>query len=183
MKYKKFILIPALLFFYLFFVVDMLASFSPVTTSGAESAPPGGSGVQPIGVGEGVSVSVTRPYFFGLIRLPVYTSGLGDIGAYHNAFFWFLGLLTAAFVVIEWRNSVAEKRSYGRPRIKTVYDLEETKMAKTTFGGIDLMSLLKALGVGIAFGVVAWFIATLLGDTGAITAAALLVMYLEYRMR
>jgi hypothetical protein len=31
--------------------------------------------------------------------------------------------------------------------------------------------------------VVAWFIATLLGDTGAITAAALLVMYLEYKMK
>jgi hypothetical protein len=182
MRYKKFLLIPALLFFYLFFVVDMLLSFSPITISGTESAPSGG-GVQIIGVGEGVSVSVTRPYFFGLISLPVYTSGLGNIGAYHDAFFWLLGLLTVAFVVIEWRDSVAEKKSYGMPRMKTVYALEETKMAKTTFGGTSWMSRLKALGVGVAFGVVAWFIATLLGDTGAITAAALLVMYLEYKMK
>ena len=183
MKYKKFILIPALLFFYLFFIVDMLAGFSPVSTPTTETVPVGGSGVQPIGVGEGVSVSVTRPYLFGLIRLPVYSSGLGNIGVYHDAFFWFLGLLTVAFVVIEWRTSVAEKRSYGMPRMKTFYALEETKMAKTTLGGFNWMSLLKALGIGVAFGVVAWFIATLLGDTGAITAAALLVMYLEYRMK
>ena len=183
MKYKKFILIPALFFFYLFFVVDMLAGFGPITTSGTESAASGGGGVQPIGVGEGVSVSVTRPYFFGLIMLPVYTSGMGNIGTYHETFFWFLGLLTVAFVVIEWRDSVAEKRSYGMPRMKNIYALEETKMAKTTFGGSGWMSLLKAIGIGIAFGVVAWFIATLLGDTGAITAAALLVMYLEYRTK
>ena len=43
MKYKKFLLIPALLFFYLFFVVDVMVSYSPITTTGTEAAPSGGA--------------------------------------------------------------------------------------------------------------------------------------------
>lgn len=182
MKYKKFLIIPALLFFYLFFVVDVMLSYSPSTVTSAETVQ-SSDGVQPIGVGEAISVTVTRPYLFGLITLPVYTSGLGNIGVYHDAFFWFLGLLTVAFVFMEWRNSVAEKNAYGVAAFKRAYVLERKTMAKTTFGGIDAMALLKAFGVGIAFGVIAWFVSTLLGDTGAITALALLVMYLEYKLR
>jgi len=187
MKYKKFLLIPALLFFYLFFVVDILLSYSPLSTTGTEAAPSGGGGIQPIGVGEAISAVVTRPYFFGLIMLPVYTSGLGNIGIYHEAFFWFLGLLTAAFVFIEWRNSVTGESGYGigygRFGYKQSYNLEGMKMAKTGLGGFNAMAMLKAIGIGIAFGVVAWFVSVILGDTGATTALMLLVMYLEYKFR
>jgi hypothetical protein len=186
MKYKKFLLIPALLFFYLFFVVDMLVSFSPATVTEAEAGQSGG-GVQTIGVGEAISATVTRPYFFGLIMLPVYTSGLGNIGIYHEAFFWFLGLLTAAFVFIEWRNSVAGESGYGigygRFGYKQSYNSEGMKMAKTGLGGFNAMAILKAIGVGIAFGVVSWFVSVILGDIGATTALMLLVMYLEYKFR
>jgi hypothetical protein len=182
MKYKKFLLIPALLFFYLFFIVDLMVSFSPIETTGTETAPSGG-GIQPIGVGEAVSAVVTRPYFFGLIMLPVYTSGLGNIGIYHEAFFWFLGLLTAMFVFIEWRNSVAGESGYGRFGYKQSYNSEGMKMAKTGLGGFNAMAMLKAIGIGIAFGVVAWFVSVILGDTGATTALMLLVMYLEYKFR
>jgi hypothetical protein len=182
MKYKKFLLIPALLFFYLFFVVDMLVSYSPATVTGAEASQSGG-GVQTIGVGEAISAVVTRPYFFGLIMLPVYTSGLGNIGVYHEAFFWSVGLLTAAFVFIEWRNSVAGESGYGRFGYKQSYNLEGMKMAKTGLGGFNAMAMLKAIGVGIAFGVVSWFVSVILGDIGATTALMLLVMYLEYKFR
>ena len=103
MKYKKFVLIPVLFFVYIFFVVDFLASFNFTTiTQGFSTS---GGYVQTIGVGEGIGVSVMRPYFFGLITLPVYASSLGNIAGYHETFFWFLGLLTTMFVLVEWRNT------------------------------------------------------------------------------
>jgi len=182
MKYKKFLLIPALLFFYLFFVVDVMVSLSPAQTTGTEEQASGG-GVQPIGVGEAVSATVTRPYFFGLVMLPVYTSGIGYIGGYHDAFFWFLGLLTAAFVVMEWKGSVPDLRGHGKPSYKLSYSWEGRTMARMNMGGTDAMAILKIIGVGIAYGIVAWFMSVLFGDTGAITALMLLVMYLEYKLK
>lgn len=102
MKYKKFLLIPVLIVAYVFFI-DLLvesASFAPSETT--EEGQPSGA-MQPIGVTASASVSVTRPYLFGLLELPVYISGLGDISSLHNAFFIFMFFLTVIFVVIEWR--------------------------------------------------------------------------------
>jgi len=63
---------------------------------------PGGGEV--IGFGEALGVMVTRPYLFGLIRLPVYTNTLGDISIYHDAFFYFIVILTIIFIIIEVKN-------------------------------------------------------------------------------
>lgn len=101
MKYKKFLLIPVLLFIYIFFVVDLLVNFNPTIYSPTTTAPSGGG--QEVGVGQSISVLVTRPYFFNLIRLPVYTD-YGYIGHYHQAFFYFIGVLTVLFIIIELRN-------------------------------------------------------------------------------
>jgi len=103
MKFKKFLIIPILIFLYIFFVVDLLVNYKPDVYS---KSPPLFGGVQTIGVGTAVSVFVTRPYLLGLIRLPVYTDGIGYIGDIHDAFFIFVGVLTVIFIVIElikWR--------------------------------------------------------------------------------
>jgi hypothetical protein len=65
---------------------------------------PSSSGATVIGVGESITVSVTRPYLFGLIMLPVYTNSLGNIGIYHDAFFAFIFILTIALIIIEVKN-------------------------------------------------------------------------------
>jgi len=104
MKFKKFLIIPVLIFIYIFFVVDLLVNYNPAVYSQPFLGPSGGG--QTIGVGMAVSVSVTRPYLLGLIRLPVYTDGLGDIGTYHEAFFGFIAILTIILIVVEliqWR--------------------------------------------------------------------------------
>ena len=104
MKYKKFLIIPVLIFIYIIFVVDFLVNYSPMVYSQPSTQP--FLGGQIIGVGTAVSVSVIRPYLFGLIRLPVYSEGIGYIGNYHEAFFYFIGILTVIFIVIElikWR--------------------------------------------------------------------------------
>jgi len=111
MKYKKFFIIPALIFIYLFFIVDFLVNFNPAIYAGG--AAPSGAG-QPVGIGESISVVVTRPYFFNLIRLPVYTNYVGYIGGYHEAFFYFVGILTVIFIIIEWRNARVKKVKWGK---------------------------------------------------------------------
>ncbi len=107
MRFKKILIIPILLIAYIVFINRMVSgSLMPqFTTEEKQEA----SGAAVIGVGESVSVFVTRPYLLGLIRLPVYTNNLGYIGTYHSLFFWFLLFLTITFVIIEiinnWRRS------------------------------------------------------------------------------
>jgi hypothetical protein len=57
-----------------------------------------------LNIGQSIGVSVRRPYFFGLIYLPVYTENLGDIGVYHDSFFSFIFILTIALIIIEIKN-------------------------------------------------------------------------------
>jgi len=102
MKYKKFILIPLLILIYLYLVVPLLVSIS-FETSGESGDGGQNSGIVNIGFSSTVSVSVTRPYLFGLIELPVYSSSLGDISFLHTAFFVFIIALTIIFVIIERR--------------------------------------------------------------------------------
>ena len=109
MKFKKFLIIPLLIFFYLFFIVDALVNYNPTVFSPVSVQ--GGAG-QPIGVGNSVSVIVMRPYLFGLVKLPVYTNYIGYIGDLHEGFFTFMMMLTVGFVIIElwnWRKGYNKK--------------------------------------------------------------------------
>jgi hypothetical protein len=113
MRYKKFLLIPILIFIYVNVAVDIIANLNPVeiyTTTWITSG-----GLQPVGVGDAVGIMVTRPYLFGLIRLPVMTSFLGNIGWLHNAFFLFLGALTLIFVAIEYWTATHPRTANNRP--------------------------------------------------------------------
>jgi hypothetical protein len=74
---------------------SITASFPAPTSSGGGTV---------IGVGQSVSVSVTRSYLFGLFTLPVYVNGLGSIGIYHDAFFIFIFILTIALFIIEFKS-------------------------------------------------------------------------------
>jgi len=104
MRFKKFIIIPILIVAYVFFI-NRIVQYNPsIGTSSPGGV--GGGGEQVIGVGATVTVSVTRPYLFGLIRLPIYTGALGDISGIHNFFFKFIIGLTIIFILIEiiqWR--------------------------------------------------------------------------------
>jgi hypothetical protein len=102
MRFKKFILIPLLFFLYVFVLADILASINPVEFYSTIWITSGG--LQPVGVGDAVGIMVTRGYLFGLMRLPVYTSFLGDISGIHNAFFLSLGALTAVLIAMEYSN-------------------------------------------------------------------------------
>jgi uncharacterized membrane protein len=71
----------------------------PAETSTPQTSSSGEATI--IGFGESVSVSVTRPYLFGLITLPVYTNALGNIGIYHDTFFTLIFILAAVLIILE----------------------------------------------------------------------------------
>ena len=98
---KKFLLIPILIFVYIFFI-DILSQTN-FQSAGISGSPKGGVG-EVLNIGQSIGVSVRRPYFFGLIYLPVYTESLGYIGLYHDAFFSFIFILTIALIIIEIKN-------------------------------------------------------------------------------
>ena len=166
MKYKKFLLIPILLFLYVFFIVDFLVNYNPAIITQTPTTMP--SGGQEIGIGEAITVEVTRPYFFGLFRLPVYTNSIGYIGHYHQAFFYFIGILVVIFVIMEWKQSM--KRN-TKQNIRG-----EHKMARKT----RAKDLLKAFVYGGVFGFVVYLLS---GDTGVSVGLAMLLMYLEYKLQ
>ena len=72
---------------------------APTNAEGSKS----GSG-EVINIGQSIGVSVMRPYLFGLIYLPVYVEGIGDIGMLHNSFFTFIFILVIALIIIEVKN-------------------------------------------------------------------------------
>lgn len=67
-------------------------------------------GVEKISVQESAFVKVERPYFFGLLRLPVYTSYVGNIAWAHKLFFYFILALTILFVFLEFRSRKKRKK-------------------------------------------------------------------------
>lgn len=108
MRFKKILIIPLLFFIYIWFMSALAnpSIISTVSQSKGEEVP----GAEVIGMGSAVTVQVIRaknPYLFGLVNLPRYIDGIGNVGSFHTMFFYFLGILTATFVVMEWR-------SYGR---------------------------------------------------------------------
>jgi hypothetical protein len=157
---KKFLLIPILIVAYVLFV-------NYITKIGLPAGPAGqtmsGGTVQTIGIGDSIAVSVTRPYFFGMIRLPVYSAAFGDIGYMHDIFTYFIIVLTAIFIIQEVK--------YNKKR-------RGVKMAKKT-GNFDLKGLLMPVVWGLIFMLLAYILS---GDDSSIVIG-LLVMYLEYKLR
>ncbi|OGI11559.1 hypothetical protein A3K64_03580 [Candidatus Micrarchaeota archaeon RBG_16_36_9] len=112
---KKLLSIPILIFVYIFLVNSISGmNFSPTIISETTQS---GSG-EVLNIGQNVGVSVTRPYFFGLITLPVYVEGLGNIGICHDAFFTFIFILAVALIIIEVRSrkriKVSKTKRKGR---------------------------------------------------------------------
>jgi hypothetical protein len=104
MGYKKFLLIPLLIITYLF-LWPLSLLFIP-----AQQRPPeiimsdnmsGGGFVERLGIGESVTVQVTRPYLFGLIELPVYINGK-NIGIVHDIFFTMLLIIFIMLLIYEF---------------------------------------------------------------------------------
>ncbi|MBS3054972.1 MAG: hypothetical protein J4452_00570 [Candidatus Aenigmarchaeota archaeon] len=106
MGLKKFLAIPALIILYIYgvnyFISSGFAALSLGLLQNQENASSEGNVVN-VSLGESAFVQVTRPYFFGLITLPVFMSTVGDISMYHNIFFAFIGFITVLFVLMEWR--------------------------------------------------------------------------------
>lgn len=107
MGLKKFLAIPALIILYIYgvnyFVYSGFGALSLGLFSSPENSSSSEGNVINVSLGQSVSVEVRRPYFFGLITLPVYASTFGDISMYHNIFFALIGFLTVLFVLMEWR--------------------------------------------------------------------------------
>lgn len=171
MRYKKFLIIPVSLVLLVFLYVNFINSLAyGVETVRQNSGSAKSTGGEVIGVGQAISVQVTRamkPYLFGLVNLPAYAQGIGDLALLHTIFFWSLGiltiLLTGIFVIIERRNINMVKIEAPRVIFK-----------KSSIW----MRLAKAVGVGALFTFVAFLIS---GDNSSL-ALGLLVAYLEFRL-
>jgi len=98
---KKPLLIPILIIVYIFFI-GVLSQSSFQMPASSESS--GGGAAEVLNIGQSIGVSVTRPYLFGLIYLPVYTEDLGYIGTLHDIFFSFIFILAIALFIIEIKN-------------------------------------------------------------------------------
>jgi hypothetical protein len=111
---KKFLLIPISIFVYIFLIeIFSMPIFQEAFLGYGGS---GGNGGEAVGMGTAVEVSVTRPYFFGLVRLPVYTQSLGYIGDYHDAFITFIVVLTITLLLLEFKNKKEIKATKVKKR-------------------------------------------------------------------
>ena len=157
---KKFLIIPVLIVAYVFFI-NFITQMSPVASQSGQTA--SGGTLQTIGMGDAISISVMRPYFFGMLMLPVYSAAFGDIGYMHDIFTYFIIVLTVIFIIQEVKYN---KKKRG------------VKMAKKT-GNFDV----KSLGMPIVWGFIFMLIAYILSGDASSIVAGLLVMYLEYKLR
>lgn len=110
---KKFLIIPILILFYIF-LIEIISQINFQPSESIEK--PNSSGATMISIGESISITVTRPYLFGLIELPTYVNGLGNIGIYHDMFFIFIVLLTIALIIKEIKNRKEKKVIKRRKR-------------------------------------------------------------------
>jgi hypothetical protein len=99
---KKFLAIPISIFVYIFLIQVLSRPGFQETFFGYTGA--GAYGGEVVGMGTAVEVYVTRPYLFGLVKLPVYMPGIGYIGDYHDAFIMFVIVLTIALLLLEFKN-------------------------------------------------------------------------------
>jgi hypothetical protein len=95
-KFAKYLIIPILFWLYVNFLFGSLTDFVVSVSEMSQGGSAGG--IEQIGVGFATTVSVTRPYLFGLIRLPIYMDGL-DISGVHEFFFAIFWLLLLVFIV------------------------------------------------------------------------------------
>ena len=94
--WQKIVSIPLIVIVYLF-AIDLLSSNNIFISSVSGSEDMGNA--LNIGLGQAVGVSVTREYFGGAMRLPIYSGAIGDIGIYHNIFFnYFIYIYAAAMI-------------------------------------------------------------------------------------
>jgi hypothetical protein len=189
MKYKKFLLIPLLLAFYLTFGLNLLMSFNYGV--GTDAVMDKYTAGQQIGVGDKVVVSVTRQYLLGLVRLPVYNSSMGDISRIHETFFTLLGGLAIVFVYLEysglqirWKGNSAGQAEFARYDEPIVRSKRPAKRKRggneNMLKGKDYKGWIMALLKGIGFGLVAYIIG---GDGGGSVGLGLLVAYLEMKLK
>ena len=179
MRYKKFLLIPLVFFLLVLGYVAFIGSLDNVATTTREVSNAGKSaGGEVIGVGQAVSVQITRAtksYLFGFVNLPVSIQGLGNLSTLHTIFFWSLYTLiialTTTFIIIERRNVNMVKGTMVKNTMKS--------SPKTTFARSGIwMKLAKAIGIGALFTLVAF----LISDDTASLPLGLLVAYLEFRL-
>lgn len=131
-----------------------------------------------IGIGQGIGVSVTRSYLFGLVRLPVYSSSMGDISIFHDIFFYSIAILTGVFILMEiFRKK--ETIGYGQ---KFKYNIQKEEHEKMKIAGFQFnwKKFTRAIAFGLAFGFIAFILSA---DGGPSVALGLLVIYLEYKLK
>lgn len=112
MRFKKILIVPLLFFVYIWLINGMANPNISSTVSPSGEGGASGAAVS-AGIGTTVTVQVTRatsPYLFGLVNLPNYIDGIGFVKTLHTMFFYFLGILTIIFIIIEWRNKKWQKR-------------------------------------------------------------------------
>ena len=170
MRFKKFLIIPILIFLYVFLVnlffsnIGIQATIRQYSTSGPLTV---------LSIGETISVLVTRSYYFGLIRLPAYNNLIGEVGGIHKIFFYrFIPVLTTFFILLEIRNS-------RRMNINRKIDIDRKMNINWRGVDMDWKDIGKKVGIGIGFAFLAFLIS---GDASSIVIG-LLVMYLEFRLR
>lgn len=170
MRYKKFLLIPVIFLFLVFLYVNFINSLSHTSeTVRQDSGTKKTGGGEVIGVGQAITVQVkraTKPYLFGLVNLPNYIQGIGNVTALHTIFFWSLyslaAILTTVFIIIERRRPKMAKAEWGK-----------------SVGSKSMwLKLGKAVGIGALFAIVSFLIS---GDTSSLPLG-LLVAYLEFRL-
>ena len=169
MRYKKFLLIPVVFIIFVFVYASFINSLGNYKETVRESSNAQKIGeAEVIGVGQAVSVQViraTKPYLFGLVNLPTYAQGYGNLATLHAVFFWSLYaitiILTTVFIIIERRNVKMPATSKHVPARQNLW-----------------MRLAKSIGIGAVFALVAFIIS----DNSASLALGLLVAYLEFRL-
>ncbi|MBI2084469.1 MAG: hypothetical protein HYT70_02555 [Candidatus Aenigmarchaeota archaeon] len=169
MRYQKLIAVPVIFILLVLIYANVINSLEDTLTAVRETPNNSKSGFgEVIGVGQAVTVKVTRatsPYLFGLVNLPNYAQGFGDLKAMNTIFFWslyaFTIVLTAVIIIIERRQTkmkiAAPKVQFSKPNI--------------------WIRLAKSLGIGALFALVAF----LLSNDPSSIPLGLLVAYIEFR--
>jgi len=117
MRFKKFILIPIMIILYVLFIRYTFTEPIPQFEQAFKKVY--GGLIEEVPIGETVTVTVTRPYLFGLIRLPIQLNGL-MIAWMHSIFFHvFIPLLTVIFIIIEV-NNWRKRRKINEIRLESV---------------------------------------------------------------
>lgn len=171
MRFGRFILIPIILLLLIFGYARLMNSLanSTIGISQSPSSEKSAAG-EIIGVGQAVSVQITRatkPYLFGLIYLPSYAQGIGELETLHTVFFSLLCVLTiiliVIFIIIERRDakmppSIREAQILNKPNV--------------------WIRLGKAIGIGALFALVSY----ILSGNSVSLPLGLLIAYLEFRL-